>query len=84
MWYLLHQQADEMLAERHREAARRRLLNEIASGSGPDRRTNGRAVLTAIRASSARLVHAASHGAERLALALDPSIEDAVVGDPSR
>ena len=71
MWYLEHQQAREIIADREREAARHRLAREYRSG------TAGKAGDRAgLRRRLAALAATASRSAARVATALDPGAFD--------
>lgn len=81
MWYMLHQQADEIIAERHREADRRRLAREATARSSDEAGWIGSRRLDRSRAAGARLALATSRFARRVAVALDPATDGPAVGD---
>ena len=72
-WYLLHQQATELIAEREREAQRYRLarLAADAESGGLQRPT----AHSGLRHSLARAIHAIGRSVTRAAHALDGDAE---------
>ena len=68
MWYLIHQQARDIIAEREREAARTRLEHLVAAGqSVPVEET----ATEAVRRHAARATLWVANSAYRLARAID-------------
>jgi len=68
MWYLIHQQAQDIIAEREREAARVRLERLVAAGEMP---RVGETAIEAVRRHAARGTLRISNAAYRLARAID-------------
>jgi hypothetical protein len=71
MWFLIHQRAQDIIAERERQAAHVRLEHLVAAGRVPpieDTTTD------AVRRVAARVTLAFARGAYRLARAIDAEI----------
>jgi hypothetical protein len=68
MWYLVHQQAKEIIAEREREAAHIRLERLVAAGEMPDA---AESTLDVARRQAARATLWVAGAAYRLARAID-------------
>jgi len=70
-WYLYHQQAKDIIAQRQREADLARLahLARLAEDGRPV--PASRPALAGLRRAAARTIHAAGRSATRLATALD-------------
>jgi len=68
MWYLIHQQAQDIIAEREREAARIRLERLVAAGQMPP---VGVTPLETVRRQAARGTLWLANAAYRVARAID-------------
>jgi hypothetical protein len=69
MWYFMHQRAEEIIAERQREALRIRLARLVAEAEYGSSRS--RATHSGVRHSMALAIHAVGRSATRLARVLD-------------